>query len=285
VIRISGDSEILAELLDILRLGREGDDRFRAASPGWWGERLFGGMVVAQALSAACQCVEETMQVHSLHGYFFRPIVPGTDTQIVVERLRDGRSFATRDVMTSQGGKLAARMTCSFCVDEEGEQRDEYRPPMPSGLVDPDLLEISSPPGPIESVDAGPLRAHDGTYISSGRFWNRTVGPVPADPRTWACVLSLISDMTRTSFRPASLDVWGGYTDASIDHALWFHHLMSPDLWLFYDLQALVNAKNRATVRGSMYSRDGTLVLTMVQELLVRPVEGGVPAGELGARF
>jgi len=84
-----------------------------------------------------------------------------------------------------------------------------------------------------------------------------------------------MSDMTRTSFRPGSLDRWGSHTDASLDHALWFHRPTRADRWLFYDLAAVINLANRATVRGSMYDEDGRLVLTMAQELLIRPLPGG----------
>lgn len=266
-----------------MRTVPDGADRFTAPSPDWWGERLFGGMVVAQALDAAVQCVEGTMRAHSMHGYFFRPVLPGTDTQLVVERLRDSRSFSTRDVTTFQNGKPAARMTCSFCVDEEGE---EYQPTMPAGVPEPDELEVMSPPGPFESADAGAVRGADGTYVSSGRFWNRTRGAVGDDPAVHVCLLALMSDMTRTSFRPLSIHTWGGHTDASIDHALWFHHPARPDEWLLYDLCALINTGNRATVRGAMYTRRGTLVLTMVQELLIRPLAGGgAPAGPLAEKF
>lgn len=269
---VSANRARLEELLDALQPGSKGDDRFAARSPDWWGERLFGGMVVAQALSAAISCVDGALRPHSMHGYFFRPVVPGPDAELVVERVRDSRSFATREVTTLQNGKPAARMTCSFCVDEDGE---EYQPSMPAGVPVPEDLEIGTPPGPFESCDAGPVSAADGTYLSSGRYWNRTAGLLPDDPSLQTCVLALMSDMTRTSFRPRSLHTWGSHTDASIDHAVWFHRPARPDRWLLYDLCAVVNTANRAVVRGSMYTRDGALVLTMVQELLIRPVPGG----------
>jgi acyl-CoA thioesterase-2 len=273
----------LAELVEALLLTERGDDTFEALSPDWWGERVFGGMVVAQALSAACRCVGEGFRPHSMHGYFFRPVVPGPEAVIKVERVRDGRSFVTREVTSLQNGKISARMACSFHLDEEGE---EYQPPMPAGVPPPEELEVGNPPGPFESCDAGPVAGADGTFTSSGRFWNRTIRALPDDPVVHACMLALMSDMTRTSFRPRSLHLWGSHTDASIDHALWFHRPARADEWLFYDLCALVNTSNRATVRGSMYDRGGLLVLSMVQELLIRPIPGGgSPAPWLADKF
>ena len=275
---------VIEELVAALELRAEGDDRFAVTAPGWWGERVFGGMVVAYALRAAAATVAEPYRPHSLHGYFLRPLAPGIEAELVVERVRDSRSFAARTVTTTQEGRVATRMTCSFCVEEEGA--DEYQLTLPAGLPAPDSLETHRPPGPFESADAGPTLAPDGTYLSSGRFWSRTVAPLPDDPTLHACVLALLSDMTRTSFRPGSMDRWGSHTDASIDHALWFHRPARADRWLFYDLQAVVNRANRATVRGTMFREDGALVLSMAQELVIRPVPGGgVPAGPLAQRF
>ena len=262
----------LDALVAALRVAEAGPDRFLGQSPDWWGERIFGGMVVAQALAAAIGTVAPSLRPHSVHGHFFRPVVPGPEAGLQVERLRDGRSFATRDVTTVQGGRRAARMTCSFHVEEQGE---EYQLPMPAGVPAPEELEIHRPPGPFESCDAGPVAGAQGGYVSSGRYWFRTAAPLPDDPGLHSCVLALMSDMTRTSFRPLSLDTWGSHTDASIDHAVWFHRPARADDWLLYDLQAVVNSGNRATVRGSMFDRDGRLVLSMAQELLVRPVPGG----------
>ena len=58
----------------------------RRRAPNWWvGGRTFGGMVVAQALSAALQTVPAGLDVHSLHGYFLRPTRPGSQTVHSVE--------------------------------------------------------------------------------------------------------------------------------------------------------------------------------------------------------
>ena len=55
-----------------------GRPTFITTSPKWWVHgRVFGGMVVAQALSAAMRTAPAGLQVHSLHGYFLRPTAPG----------------------------------------------------------------------------------------------------------------------------------------------------------------------------------------------------------------
>jgi acyl-CoA thioesterase-2 len=163
---------------------------------------------------------------------------------------------------------------CSFHVTEEG---DEYQLRMPSVPFPEDIAPTGDPPGPFDERDAGTLAEPDGTFRSTGRWWFRTCAALPEDETVHACVLAMFSDMTRTSFRPLSLDTWGTHTDASIDHALWLHRPARADEWLFFDLQAVVNTAGRSVVRGAMYTRDGILCLSMAQELLIRrlPGQGG----------
>ena len=76
--------------------------------------------------------------------------------------------------------------------------------------------------------------------------------------------------MTGAAFRPHSLNTWGGYTDASLDHAVWFHRPRRADEWNIFDFQAVANAGGRSTIRATMYGADGQLYLSMAQELLIR---------------
>ena len=79
--------------------------------------------------------------------------------------------------------------------------------------------------------------------------------------------------MTGAAFRPLTLATWGTHTDASLDHAVWFHRPYRADAWSFFDLHALVNAGGRATVRATMHGEDGSLHLSMAQELLIRKLD------------
>ena len=79
--------------------------------------------------------------------------------------------------------------------------------------------------------------------------------------------------MTGAAFRPLSLGTWGTHTDASLDHAVWFHRPRRADEWNLFDLQALVNAGGRSTIRATMYGDDGVLYQSMAQELLIRELE------------
>src|SRR5207237_8082596 len=97
-------------------------------------------------------------------------------------------------------------------------------------------------PAPCLLRDSAPTPpAADGTMTSTRRVWFRSTDPLPDDPALQITVGAYLSDVTGNSFRPLTLDSWDGYTDASLDHALWFHRPFRADEWLYYDLQAAVN--------------------------------------------
>jgi acyl-CoA thioesterase-2 len=259
------------ELADVIGVAPTGSDEFRGATPDWFGEgRIFGGIVVAQALSAAVQTVPDGPPPHSMHGYFLRAVRPGTPVDLAVGHVRDGRSFTTREVTMAQDERAVFTGTCSFHADEEG---DEYQlgmgdVPGPDGL-EPDPYHE----GPFDVREVGPTPVSaDGTYQSTRRMWVRCAPALPDDAGVHTCVAAYLSDMTGTAFRPLNLGEWGTHTDASLDHAVWFHRAVRADEWLFYDLHALVNTGGRSLVRGAMY-QDGRLCLSMAQELLIRPLE------------
>jgi acyl-CoA thioesterase II len=245
---------------------------FTTISPEWWvGDRTFGGMVVAQALNAAAQTVPAAMEVHSLHGYFLRPTSPGARTTHVIERVRDGRSFSTRGVTSLADDRETFRMTCSFHAPEDG---DDYQLAMGPETPDPHDIEGFEAPFPFDIREVGATaKRDDGTFRSTRRCWFRTRETLPDDPALHACVLAYFSDMTGAAFRPLSLGSFGTHTDASLDHAIWFHRRWRADRWSLFDLQALVNAGGRATIRGTMHGEDGSLHLSMAQELLIRKLE------------
>ncbi|MGH9031313.1 MAG: acyl-CoA thioesterase [Acidimicrobiia bacterium] len=258
------------ELAEVIAVAPTGTDRFRGPTPDWFGEgRIFGGVVVAQALNAAAQTVTAGLPPHSMHGYFLRAVRPGPPVDLAVDHVRDGRSFTTRQVTMAQDERAVFRGTCSFHADEEG---DEYQlgmgdVPGPDGL-EPDPYHE----GPFEVREVGPTPVSaDGTYQSTRRMWVRCAPALPDHDRIHACVAAYLSDMTGTAFRPLNLGEWGTHTDASLDHAVWFHRPVRADEWLFYDLHALVNTGGRSLVRGSMYQA-GRLCLSMAQELLIRPL-------------
>jgi len=260
-------TELVQEFLAGITVVPAGDDLFEATTPQWHGEVLFGGVIVGQATSAAVQTVDDDRLLHSLHGYFLRPVRVGVPTELRVERVRDGRTFSTRRVSMTQDAKLAFTLTASF---HTGGDYPLYGEPMAKGIPDPESVpDNPDHEGPFEFRDVGVTEPDATGYRQSTlRTWVRLAPPGPDAPLANAVVLAYATDMTRTSGRPHRLegDVAGMI---SLDHAVWFHRPVRADEWLYFDVHALVSAGGRTLIRGTMRTRDGELAVSMAQEMVI----------------
>src|SRR5262245_20942961 len=93
------DRAPIERLLAVLDVEEIDVDLYRGQNESGRPGRLFGGQVAAQSLVAASRTVEAGRHAHSLHGYFLRPGDPRAPVIYTVQRLRDGKSFATRHVI------------------------------------------------------------------------------------------------------------------------------------------------------------------------------------------
>jgi acyl-CoA thioesterase-2 len=57
---------------------------------------------------------------------------------------------------------------------------------------------------------------------------------------------------------------------ASLDHALWFHRHFRADQWLLYTQDTPNASGARGLSRGLIFSREGKLVASVMQEGLIR---------------
>jgi acyl-CoA thioesterase-2 len=149
-------SQVMQEVLDLLDLETIEAGLFRGISCNIVGKNVFGGQVLGQALMAAGRTVEGRL-AHSLHGYFLR--AGDTTAPIVyqVERLRDGKSFATRMVKAIQHGEVIFTMTASFAVMEEGLEHQSGMPAVdgPDGILsETELRQKIAPMIPEKIRDA-----------------------------------------------------------------------------------------------------------------------------------
>ncbi len=263
----------LQEFLTALRPEQISPTTFSSRVPdNWWDhERTFGGFTIAQSMAVAIASSDPAYRLHSLHGLFLSPIPVGSALDYELEPLRDGRSFLSRRVTCRLGERRVFEALLSFHRDEDGE---EYQiPSAVHELAPPEAVESELDDWPIEIKELGPSpQRSDGTYASTRRAWLRLVGEPPLTEADKLIALGYISDMTRAAFRPHSLEHWGEHSDASMDHALWIHRKLDLSAWHLLDLEAVVNHGGRATLRGTISSRDGQIVASLGQELLIRRI-------------
>jgi len=246
--------------------------RRRGSGPPGWARvgppRLFGGQVASQALVAAWRTVKADHGVNSLHAYFLRPGRYDEPVDYVVDRIRDGTSFTTRRVVAVQGGDAILNLDASFHRDEPGEA---HQPPSPLDLAGApeDGVEPDDPPWmrgrPLEA------RAVAGAPPGVSIRWVRVPDRLPDDPMLHAAMLAFLSDMGPVGVVAQSLGV--ARRDrmmASLDHCMWFHHPARADEWLLYVLEPVAGARARGVARGSLWTRDGRLAVSLVQEVLAR---------------
>src|SRR3954451_10936131 len=104
-------SAALVEMLEFLTVRPDGGpDCWVGDAPDWFGDYLFGGFVIAQAIIAATRNAPDGRRLHSMHAYFLRPVVAGKPVTYVVQPIREGRAFTTRHVDASQDGKPVLEM-------------------------------------------------------------------------------------------------------------------------------------------------------------------------------
>ncbi|MFM7686089.1 MAG: acyl-CoA thioesterase, partial [Actinomycetota bacterium] len=129
-------------------------------------------------------------------------------------------------------------------------------------------------PRPIDTryIDGDPF-SRQGTPSLGQRVWLRADGVLPDDPTLHACIATYASDMTLldTTVLPLGMS-WDtpGIQMASLDHAMWFHRPFRADEWLLYDQHPISTGAGRGLAGGAIYTSDGTLAVSVVQEGLVR---------------
>lgn len=274
-------SSPLARLLHRLHLEQLDCDLFIGRSGRGEGA-LFGGFVAAQATVAAGRTVAER-DLHSLHGYFLRPGQHNVPIRYVVDRIRDGRTFVTRRVVAHQAGEAIFNLSASFTKWEEGISHQEGEPPAapePDGLPDWEDLRakllggegVRRPDGPLEVRVCDPdSSAPDVKLPPRRRVWLRPRGALPEDPLVHAALLVFASDRTllRTAARPHGL-TWRLRIGASLDHSVWLHRPPRFEDWVLFATESPVAHAARALLLGAMYRRDGTRVVSVAQEGLLR---------------
>ncbi|MBV9411603.1 MAG: acyl-CoA thioesterase II [Acidimicrobiia bacterium] len=283
-------SDALDALVELLDLEAIEVNIFRGLSPDEDRQRVFGGQVAGQALVAAGRTVEDDKRVHSLHAYFLRPGDPTVPILYEVDRIRDGRSFTTRRVVAIQHGKAIFNLAASFHIDEPGPEHQVTMAEVPDPESLPTFKERMEPhkellgdwyerdrPMDARHITKTPLeRAPDEPLPPRQQLWIKANGKLPDNPLLHACIVAYESDFTLldTALLPIGIRSWndGKTMMASLDHAMWFHRPFRADEWLLYDQDSPTAYGARGFARGEIFTRDGSLVVSVVQEGLIRPL-------------
>ncbi|KAG8630655.1 hypothetical protein KVT40_002274 [Elsinoe batatas] len=295
---------------------------------------IYGGAVIAQCLAAAQRTVPETFTVHSMHCYFV--LAGNADIPVIyhVERVRTGKSYATRTVQARQRGAVIFTVTMSFVRENSGgDKKVEHAVPMPdvpgpyegadkeSALVTGggspfesqriDILNIDSEKAEEKRTrqwirargkisDEGGFQAHLSAlaYMSDSYF----IGAVARVHKLWRysggkggkkciddAVVKKLQEMDGETLRRMQgmdEDVIAALKNGevsegsrpevgmmvSLDHTIYFHEprAFRADEWMFTEMESPWAGDGRGVVFQRIYTTEGKLVATCVQEGVVR---------------
>jgi len=261
--------------------------RGQTQKQGW--QRVYGGLVLAQALTASIRTVEPDRLAHSMHGYFLLGGDPGHPIVYDVERVRDGTSFNTRRVKAIQHGRPIFVLSVSFQKAEAGFQHQTEMPDVPPPENLPTVKELQERfadklpanlrsfwqrerPFEMRPVDASRYLTRAKTAPKQN-IWMRANGRLGDDPNLHRCLLAYASDFTLLDTALIAHGKLLFDTDvqlASIDHAMWLHAPVRVDQWLLYTQESTFAGGARGFCRGNIYTREGVLVASVTQEGLMR---------------
>jgi acyl-CoA thioesterase-2 len=283
--------ETVDELIGILDLQQSAENVFIGQNADSPRQRVFGGQVLAQALTAGYRTVPERRVAHSLGAYFLRAGVAGTPISYTVELTRDGANFSARRVVAAQGERVIFTMVCSFHELEPGL---DHADAIPAGIAPPQecppLSEVlgarSRRATEAWRQEFGVLEtrfASDTSTLSSGgqrdaamKVWVRAESALPADPKLHQAVLAYASDLTLLAVSTVPHPVEFGAPNmqvASIDHSMWFHRPARADEWLLYDQVSPSASAGLGFSFGRLFA-NGRLAASCAQEGLIRMVDG-----------
>ncbi len=245
--------------------------------------------MLGQALRAASYTADRP--AHSLHAYFLYGGDVNAPIIYEVDRLRDGKSFVSRQVRAIQHGRTIFTAMISFANPEEGLNYQISEPEYPTvedlkseaelkaQLVEfvPENVRASfmrdrhvdirpvNPQNPFQPQPEAPSYAH---YIRTHGQIAQKVDEISLHQ----AIAAFYSDFTlmTTALRPHGLSyISPSLQCASIDHAMYFHKPFRVDEWMLYDMEATISASSRGLNFGRMW-QNGELVCSTTQEGLIR---------------
>ena len=276
---------LVQELIRLLDVEQTGENMFRGMRKRGGIGRVYGGQVIAQALTSAIKTVDASRSVHSLHAYFLRGGSEDHEIDFRVENDFDGGSFSNRRIIASQQGEVIFNMAASFQVNEPGHH---HQPPVPDVPAPEDLETVQefiarnpdkidarlrifyTRPNPLDMrcITEPPFAVHESRepHIS---FWFRICAPFDRPQWMHRAAITYASDLAliATAARPHAPFRMQG---ASLDHSIWFHQDVKADDWLLYSIDSPWAGQARGLGIGHIFDRAGRLIATVAQEGLMR---------------
>jgi acyl-CoA thioesterase len=275
----------LDSLLHAFELEPTAPGAFRAENAESGHGVVFGGQLLGQSIVAGL-AGQAGKTVKTLHTIFARAASPDAALAITVERLHEGRSFASRAVTIAQSERLCARSLLLLSADEPDFIRHAEPPPVVPG---PDACK---PAG--EGLGGWEIRVVGGVDVSDPGLvgppeldvWTRFLG-APDEPALAQALLAFATDgfLIGTAMRPhpgvGQAQAHRTVSTGVVSHTLTFHEPHSAKEWLLLSHRSPYAGHGRCYGRANVFRADGTLVASFVQDGMIRPLDSRAGAGRL----
>ncbi|MDH4170056.1 MAG: thioesterase family protein [Acidimicrobiia bacterium] len=256
-----------------------GDHRFRAAVAGFPGVTwAYGGILIGQC-GLAARATGEGRELRSSTVTFVSRTDIDEPVEIDVERVADRGTFATRLIHVTQGGQVRAIATVLLHTFEDGP---DHQLPMPT-VIGPDQAVPGHPGLPVEVRDASSGRLMSGDVEEPFLdIWYRAP-ELAHDAPSQEAMVGYISDLSllEAAWRPvpdATIRHIDRIISSTLSHSMWFHEPPRLHDWVLFHAQSPRAAAGRSLCTAHIFSSDGSLMVSVAQEGLMR-FRDGAPRG------
>mgnify|MGYP000044149557 CR=1 FL=1 len=249
------------------------DDRFLSPAQTVDVQQVFGGHFIAQALLAAQHTAPAGQLAHSLHAYFLKPGDSGKNIEYQVERMRDGRSSCTRQVIAHQSNNETFRLTASFSSPRPESAHIYDTAPVVPHYETLSAYQFQNDWAWGASLECRYVKVPGESEPGENQVlvWMRIDDAISQQLQNPNVVLAYLSDATvgDSVFMKKG---WSFDDPAtrylSLDHSIWFHRVAPANEWLLLEQTAEWIGSGRALSRTRVFSESGDLIATCAQEAL-----------------
>lgn len=267
---------------------------------------IYGGAIAAQCLAAAQQTTPEDFSVHSMHCHFILGADATKQIIHSVDRIRTGRSFITSTVQAIQNDAPIFMTTISFVSEQSQDQKAlEFAHKMRDDVPQIPCMEgiegsESSTGGPFLSHEYHRSDESLPPYERQKLLWLKPRQPLSEQggSKAHCAALAYMSDayFITAVYQLCHLDTnSAGHLDSSVatrhyeveqaldpniqrsnigmvvtlSHTVYFHNArrINANDWIYAEMQPSWAGNSRGLVFQKMYSREGLLLATCVQEV------------------
>jgi len=258
------------EVVGSLQLEEIGTNRYRGGHAGSTAGVVTGGQLLGQTLVAAAKGHPDKMP-KTIHSVFARAASVDVPIELVVQPIHSGRAFASVVVTAQQGDRICAESVVLLTADEPDVIRHADAAPaftVPTARVNDGAWQV-------EVVGGIDLSDPDSVGAPDVDVWVRFDG-APADALVDQALIAYSTDffLIATAMRPhpgvGQAQAHHTLSTGVISHTLTFHEPAAAADWTLLQHHGTYAGRGRAYGRANVFSADGRLVASFVQDSMIR---------------